>query len=889
MNNNILERLVNRQKPLLLTGLFVFSLLLISYRLVCWGLGWAKSISMFGGLPRGDARCLVCNACNRLALLDSAGVDVLTQYILEYRPGSLERSSGTASKDVVGLAKRRNRLYLHMLGYLSESNSRLYEVKVLIRAIDAILNKQELPPMRDLSKLVRSYSPKYDPYGYWDTVGGYDPVESVTRMLKQVMSIADTTKADAKKYAKSPFYDTVTVVPETLRRLPAIEVKNVAVTKFKFDKNVWDRLSNPHFPVRLYLISRKNPDSDNVVMETQLDFDDGTPTAFPTPIEVWFNNIQIKARFKGLKNKEGTVNPVDLTEHIKSWRAQNVLKIIHVFNKEPYLTYCALVRPYAPEEVLNNILVKPAIPYTLTMETVKKIFHENDGDSDDDAELVTTSTVISLKCPISYSRMKYPIKSKRCDHLQCYDALWFLHSQVQVPNWICPVCQIPLKLDDLYICEFSMRLLNSCANNVENIELLPDCSWNPIYEMEDVSDSGDDNKTDAKLKNESLPVTAKIPKKADPVPLLHNLRDTPVVSLLSDDDEATHDNVNNSNINSSFESHSGPGVQAAKTTKIGNLDRTTSPDTIQKTYNESVQINTANEGSKHMVGKAARTTNNRIKNGDDDDDDDDLPLAQVARKRGLPIDHLLNSTESSLKLKTIGNDQILSRPHLNEGRNLSPSFAPNILGTQPLKNPIETRNLRQLPRDERQLFIGENSNQTRTLDPKAQLHPEPNNLRQHMSPSESRETVLIHKEHLVPIKGVNNKMKIEYLDSNPFVANHNTSSNPNHDSTQINRRQMQNAPVPSIISGTNNPTLPPLPTNIVRQTENGNEKNNILIINPQSTLPKKNVSGIVNNPLGSRPVINPFLPRKTSTTMHKGKNHVTDSGKSEKKDSPWLL
>ncbi|CAI5174281.1 ANL_HP_G0129460.mRNA.1.CDS.1 [Saccharomyces cerevisiae] len=53
--------------------------------------------------------------------------------------------------------------------------------------------------------------------------------------------------------------------------------------------------------------------------------------------------------------------------------------------------------------------------------------------------LTTTSTIMSLQCPISYTRMKYPSKSINCKHLQCFDALWFLHSQLQIPTWQCPL------------------------------------------------------------------------------------------------------------------------------------------------------------------------------------------------------------------------------------------------------------------------------------------------------------------------------------------------------------------------------------------------------------------------------------------------------------------
>ncbi|KAL3232153.1 hypothetical protein RNJ44_04069 [Nakaseomyces bracarensis] len=824
---------------------------------------------LVGGFPRGDARCLVCNACNRLALLDVAGIDFLARYVLEYKPGVIDCGEG---KGVLEVAKKKNQLYLFLLGYLSPDNNKIYELKALIRAIDAVLNKFELPPMRDLAKLVRSYSPKYDPYGYWDTVGEFDPVDSVTKMLEEEMRINDDP-LPGQKHVRSPFYDVISVVPDTTRRLPAIEVKNVALSKFKFDKNVWERLNSHNFPVRLYLLSRKDPRDPNsdIQNDTKIDYNDGTPIAFPTPIEVWFNNIQIKARFKGLKDKEGTVNPVDLTDHIKSWRSLNTLKIIHVFNKEAYLSYCALVRPYAPEEVLNNILVKPAIPHLMTFEYIKKMFREND-----DTELVTTSTIVSLKCPISYSRIKYPIKSKRCDHLQCYDALWFLHSQVQVPNWVCPVCQIPITLDDLYICEFSMRVLNSCANNVEQIELLPDCTWNPIYEMEDLSES-DDEKTEIKSDAEQLLQHTNKQQTIDSIQLGHKIKETPIVSLLSDEEDFVDiDNVEQQPKRSSLYIPNSEDNRSEKSITL---------DPLQ--HNDPANVKTPTV--KHDIGNITGSLNN-------DEEEDDLPLTQVARKRGLPIDHLLNSTESSFKQATkINKPMIKSR--LSEKRKLSPALAPNILGKKPLQNSSSDTHL--LNNNKHINFSERFYSDSRSLDPKLSNNMGNNNIRRPLMHDDSNELVLIHRESG---PGNNDSIKLKeigLLDNNPFVSqtqdkgleSFNLPSKAQHSKTSINNAQLQGKVGETISTNNKYPPLPPMPTNIMNRATSANfpiknlDSANNGPLNHSAFVARPQYSGFLNNPLGSRPVVNPFLPRKPT---HRGNGDINTTDNSKHKDSPWF-
>lgn len=58
----------------------------------------------------------------------------------------------------------------------------------------------------------------------------------------------------------------------------------------------------------------------------------------------------------------------------------------------------------------------------------------------EDSDLVATSTVMSLKCPLSTLRMNLPIRSTVCSHNQCFDALSFLQLQEQAPTWTCPHC-----------------------------------------------------------------------------------------------------------------------------------------------------------------------------------------------------------------------------------------------------------------------------------------------------------------------------------------------------------------------------------------------------------------------------------------------------------------
>ena len=69
----------------------------------------------------------------------------------------------------------------------------------------------------------------------------------------------------------------------------------------------------------------------------------------------------------------------------------------------------------------------------------------------DDSEIVATSSVMSLKCPLSTLRIDVPCRSTVCTHNQCFDASSFLQLQEQAPTWTCPVCSKSTSFESLQI------------------------------------------------------------------------------------------------------------------------------------------------------------------------------------------------------------------------------------------------------------------------------------------------------------------------------------------------------------------------------------------------------------------------------------------------------
>eukprot|EP01001_Neometanema_parovale_P009134 NODE_5383_length_951_cov_53.745169_g5167_i0.p1 GENE.NODE_5383_length_951_cov_53.745169_g5167_i0~~NODE_5383_length_951_cov_53.745169_g5167_i0.p1 ORF type:complete len:253 (-),score=10.52 NODE_5383_length_951_cov_53.745169_g5167_i0:191-859(-) len=69
-----------------------------------------------------------------------------------------------------------------------------------------------------------------------------------------------------------------------------------------------------------------------------------------------------------------------------------------------------------------------------------------DNDTDDGDIVVTGgSAKLSLRDPMTFARIKLPVRGAECDHLECFDLTVLLSSANERPltfDWRCPVCSI---------------------------------------------------------------------------------------------------------------------------------------------------------------------------------------------------------------------------------------------------------------------------------------------------------------------------------------------------------------------------------------------------------------------------------------------------------------
>ncbi|KAI1131574.1 hypothetical protein F5Y10DRAFT_52365 [Nemania abortiva] len=202
--------------------------------------------------------------------------------------------------------------------------------------------------------------------------------------------------------------------------------------------------------------------------------------AFPHQSEFKVNGGEIKANLRGLKGKPGTTRPVDITDSLRLRPANynNNIEFTYALTNKvkkhdptPAATkfYLAayLCKMVSVDELVTKIRGRKISKATVIQEMAKKA---------NDPDVVATSTVLSLKCPLSYTRLRTPCRSILCNHIQCFDASSYLQLQEQGPQWICPICNQPAPFENLAIDEYVRNILET-SDSVEQVTIEPDGQW----------------------------------------------------------------------------------------------------------------------------------------------------------------------------------------------------------------------------------------------------------------------------------------------------------------------------------------------------------------------------------------------------------------------------
>lgn len=100
-------------------------------------------------------------------------------------------------------------------------------------------------------------------------------------------------------------------------------------------------------------------------------------------------------------------------------------------------------------------------------------FRVNDDDDDDVAVIDVPEVRLSLKCPVSKTRLVTPCRGLHCQHIQAFDGDTFLTMNERRPTWRCFVCDKIIWFEDLYCDSFVKHLACNYAD-ADALDLLLD-------------------------------------------------------------------------------------------------------------------------------------------------------------------------------------------------------------------------------------------------------------------------------------------------------------------------------------------------------------------------------------------------------------------------------
>ncbi|KAF4338232.1 e3 SUMO ligase pli1 [Fusarium beomiforme] len=192
--------------------------------------------------------------------------------------------------------------------------------------------------------------------------------------------------------------------------------------------------------------------------------------AFPHQSELKVNGGDVKANLRGLKNKPGSTRPVDITKALRLRpKYTNNVEFTYALTSKKFYLVIMICKITSVEELVGRI----ANGKKISIDSVKRDLNAKAQDPD----VVATSQVLSLKCPLSYMRLTLPCRGFSCTHVQCFDATSYLQLQEQGPQWQCPICNKSAQFEHLAVDAYVKDILERTPKSQETVTIEPNGEW----------------------------------------------------------------------------------------------------------------------------------------------------------------------------------------------------------------------------------------------------------------------------------------------------------------------------------------------------------------------------------------------------------------------------
>ncbi|KAF3388280.1 E3 SUMO-protein ligase pli1 [Talaromyces pinophilus] len=261
-------------------------------------------------------------------------------------------------------------------------------------------------------------------------------------------------------FKESPFYKILEPLSSTVECKVREQTRDTVELKFTLSSTTAQRLQeDPNLRVMVFCAA-----------DSGLNQFSKSDIAFPYQVELKANLDEVKANLRGLKNRPGSTRPADITSYIRKRAGYtNLVAMTFALTQKKFYVVVNLVKRHPVEELVAALKARNRITRDQVLREMRSRAH--------DADIVATSTVMSLKCPLSTLRIEIPCRSISCTHNQCFDASSFLQLQEQAPTWTCPVCNKSTSFESLQIDQYVEDILHSTSTDLEQVTIEPNGVW----------------------------------------------------------------------------------------------------------------------------------------------------------------------------------------------------------------------------------------------------------------------------------------------------------------------------------------------------------------------------------------------------------------------------
>ncbi|PKA64724.1 E3 SUMO-protein ligase SIZ2 [Apostasia shenzhenica] len=305
-------------------------------------------------------------------------------------------------------------------------------------------------------------------------------------LLQMVNELGNKFCTEACLYIHvSNAFDTIsTIMPKFYPRLKLCRV----ITSFEAKLGYDVLMSDFHIPkmcskgerIVLIVIKMENLETSSCI-------------ANPQHVSFFVNGTAVEKR-SNVSLEHGPQFPTDITKMLKF--GINVLQAIGFFDGTYLIAVAFMSRmtTFTPPEPKE--FVPPAV---VAVES--------------DAEIIEGPSRISLCCPISFKRMKTPVKGHLCKHHQCFDYDNFVEMNSRKPNWRCPHCNQPTCFNEIRIDKNMVKILKEVGDDVAEVVIHADGSWSAVaahdrctdqYNGTDVQAQAEYNECQTSRSNDSM-------------------------------------------------------------------------------------------------------------------------------------------------------------------------------------------------------------------------------------------------------------------------------------------------------------------------------------------------------------------------------------------------